>query len=383
MLQFLTSLVSGNNSDCIPDSAEIPNKTKVYSVDDSISGIGSFDYLFAGAMVKNRKNGKIIDFWANRSGHITGEGKIQARTSIDNGETWSAVSDIIDGTPTLNYFNISGEYDCLGRLHIFATNSNNGELHHYISGNDGQSFAPYRQIVSPDANLNGLIVANEMIEINGIYYISAYAITKFENNMGDSTESAIYCFKSSDKGVNWTPYVVRARGSEYVNESTIFHLGGADFGIISRVEATASFRLFLSSDYGETWAQSGADSKIGNTINATHPPKVRTMFMENTHKVLCLYYMNRGNKNFYVAYTTPQLLLSNGTLEGTFGQETKLLGTFTGGDDRTGYFGICHYSDNLEGKWSGAYEISIDEADRRQGTLPTDHYDTLKTSLGL
>jgi len=373
MIPFIQSL---SKTDFVPP---IPDKTIVYSIDETLTGVGSFDYLFGGFIAKNPVNGRMVDYWSVRESHISGNAKIQGRYSLDDGETWSSLTDVIDNTPTLSHFNLAGGYDKTGRLHIISADANGNGTYHYISNDDGANFTQYQTIASPDVALNYFIVFQDIIEVNGILYAPGYALT----DVGDFTESGVYCLKSTDNGETWNTFTIKAKSSEYVNESTIFHLGGSEFGCIARVEPVpGDYRFFRSSDNCETWSVSGADSDF-SIISATHPPRAYRIFFERTTPVIALYLFDRITDRFYVCYATQTDILSNGTLAGTFANEIKQLDVFVGGANRSGYIPVCHYDQNLEGKWSGAYEVSIDEANRYHGTLPTDHYDTLKTSLGI
>lgn len=356
------------------------SKTITYSVESTYNPDG--DYRFGFTMIKNPTNNLLIDIYRLATDHPGGttDGRIVYRKSTDFGQSWGTETLLFDISPTKSVGNFSAGCDSNGRIHLLVQYSNSNDFDYYYSDNDFSTLSSATAITHADVSL-GVYVSTlcEIIQVGSTLYAPVYAAT----DNGNITESANYVLKSIDFGSNWTWTVVRAKSTTWINESTMVHLGGNDFLYVSRVDNTIDFKMYYSSDGANTFSDKG-NTDFSGTLDATHPPLLKTFNVKN-QKVVALYFFARSSEKWYSIYAKASDIVSlqNWTAFNT--NTLTLLEDYSAGpySVRTGYPTIQHPYNDLRGVFTYAGEVSISEAAKVIGILPTNIYSTLESELGL
>jgi hypothetical protein len=372
-ISFFTSIGStGSVVDNFPKN--IP-----YSVESSYNP--DIRYRFGFTMTKNPTNSLIIDLYRLGNDHFaTDDGLIVFRKSTDNGQTWGVETTLLNSLPAKAASNFRAGYDSNGRLHILTMYTNSNDLDYFYSDDDGISLSSGTTIAQPDVNLTLYFPAvGEITFVNNILYAPIYGIA----NHGDFTESANYLMKSIDNGSNWTWTIVRDRDTAYINESSMVHLGGSNFLYVSRVEASAQFRFYYSSDNANTFSNNG-NTNFGGALNGTHPALLRSFKIKN-QQVVALYFFSRVDRLFYVIYAKGTDIVSSQDWSAFNLNTLTVLENYSTSPYalNTGYPTIQHPFNDLRGVFNYCGEISPSQGDRVAGILPTEGYNSLVSYLGL
>lgn len=355
------------------------NKNIPYSIESTYNPDGR--YRFGFTMTKNPTNNVILDLYRLGDDHFqTDDGVMVFRESTDFGQTWGAETILLDDLPTKAVSNFAAGYSSNGRLHILMEYTNSNDFDYYYSDDDGGTLSAAATIAQPDVNL-ALYVSTlcEMIQVENTLYFPVYGFTDHL----DTTESANYVLKSVNGGTDWTWTVVRARDSININESSMAHLGGVNFLYVSRVSTTTDFKMYFSTDGAATFTDK-SNTNFGGVLDATHPPLL-VSFEIKRQQIIALYFFARVADKFYVIYAKASDLISLQDWT-AFNTNTLLeLENYPApwNNDRTGYPTVQHPYNDLRGVFMYSGEVSISEAAKRIGILPTNHYDSLVTELGI
>lgn len=204
-------------------------------------------------------------------------------------------------------------YDPSGRLHfVYSTGTSLSaggvlKLYYMYSDDDGTTFSAATDITSavPSDGLTLFQPYGNMIYNDGALLMPYYKQT----DIGNITNSALYCLKSTDLGANWASKTVKASSGTYRNEMDIVALSSTDLYGLVRDEVTLEWHCYTSSDNGENWTDQGAVN-FGETITSANPLRVKS-FTHKGVKVIACYYTDRNNDVAKVIYATAAGLLSN------------------------------------------------------------------------
>lgn len=165
-------------------------------------------------------------------------------------------------------------------------------------------------------------VYGNMVHANGIWVKSFYKLT----DQGDTTNSAVYIWRSTDAFATRPVVTVKASSGTYINESSVAYLGGNSWILIARNEATGEWQQYYSSDNAATWSDQGGIT-FGETVVSANPMMLKTF----THNgVLCVvaYITNRNNDTAFAIYAKASSIISSG-LSG-WDLDTKIMWWKTG-----------------------------------------------------
>lgn len=274
---------------------------------------------------------------------------------------------------------------------------NNGVMHLFTDVNTSFTAGGYvaaRHIYSSDLSTwsndnitssfaaDGLLAARmygNMIHVGGVWMKPYYKFT----DEGNFTQSANYIFRSTD-GINWTSVAVRAPGATYINEATVFWLGGNNVGYLARNESTLEWSLSLSSDLGLTW-DAFTDAAFGETVTSANPPMVKS-FMHNGVLIISAYIENRANDKAFIVYGKASDIVASRAAG--FNLNTKICWWQTNSAPYHLHYGdIIHIDGTLKAVGAFAYDTFPPTGglvnEMRIYTLPTWHVSKIETELGI
>lgn len=328
----------------------------------------------------------VVGYFADGEDHYNGTDtgrKVSFRKSTNYGLSWGAKADLYDAPGSLLILGVGGGYANSGRLHVFTdqhgTSGSSVTTPHsviYIYSDDDGATTTTVDLTAV-INFDGLAtvrVHGNMIDNFGALMIPYYTQT----DEGVVTQSGNYLLRSTDGGLNWTSVTVRAKGTDYINESTIIALDNTRVMQLSRNEVTKEWTQYLSSDNGLTWSLVGQVT-FGESLTTAGPLKLVKFRIESTD-VIAAYYCNRDNSTVKVSYATAAALISSGT--SAWISSTTLINT----GRRPHYFDVIHPTGNMDAIMLSPYEknpLDLSNNDLITAVLPSTHYSTVKTALGL
>jgi hypothetical protein len=227
--------------------------------------------------------------------------KIVKRTSNDRGLTWSSESDVyVPSSPNAVQDPGTG-YDTNGRLHIMTetiTSTTAGTsvptVKYLYSDDNGDTWSTPTDLTSilPSDGLAAYRFYGKLVENEGRIMFPFYKFT----DEGTSTESANYMMYSEDYGATWDYKTIRAKGSTYINETSLFALDETHLIAVSRNEATLEWTFFSSDDNGDTWTNEGDVTFGVSMVTWGHPCRINKVVISG-EDFITFYFTNRLGTN--------------------------------------------------------------------------------------
>jgi hypothetical protein len=336
------------------------------------------DYHYTGNILQNPLNKKIIHFFNLSSDHFWEDPKkCSAKTSTDEGQTFSSTFDIYDPSGGFGVAESGGGYDSNGRLHMFFIVRDNidftvgtNELRYAYSDDDGATISTPTSLTLPSDSLYGGWPTGRMIENNGVLLKNFY-----RQNTGGAN-SANYLLRSTDGGANWTTITIRESGTAYYNEADIIALSNTHLLTMFRDEANNGWQQYRSTDNGQTWASDG-NIDFDETLGQKKPPSLRSFKIKN-QLIIAFYSRNTGTQKNFVVYGKASDLRSSGLSGWNISTKLELDVRPAGGG---GYNNEIHFDDSLRAMIYD-YRDRTTYTETHYATIQTTHYDTLVTQLG-
>lgn len=240
-------------------------------------------------------------------------GKISMIKSIDRGLTWSSKTTIYDPASTPAPMSVSAGYSANGRLHLFidvhtaVDNTSTDTAEYWYSDNDGTSWTSTDiTSIMPADSLATYRFTDRIIENDGVLMGGFYKFTA----EGDFTESAIYIFRSTDGGANWSSVTVKAKSTTYRNEISIVGLSSTRILAVVRDEVTHEWHQYLSAaDNGATTFTDVGAVTFGETLTRESPPSLRKFQISGSDVIACDYAL-RDRDQMKTIYGLPAGLIS-------------------------------------------------------------------------
>lgn len=317
--------------------------------------------------------------------------KVSIRRSTNYGLSWGARADVYDPPGNLFVQDMAGGFTPNGRHHIFAdVHTYNGTsvseaphlLTYLYSDDDGVTYSQVDLTsLLPSDGLATFRVIGNVIQSGDYLLVPFYKQT----NEGVTTESANYLFRilvNSDPTnlANWSVTTIRAKASNYVNEAAIVALNGTHVLAMIRDEATFEYEQHISSDNGVNWSKQGEQS-FGETFSSAAPCRLVLFQIAGTPVIAC-YYPDRANNLYKVIYGTVANIIAGGTSGFVVGSKATLANT-----NRMIHYGsVYHPNGNFNAILYSAYEktpLDLSNNDLITAVLPSTHYATVRTALGL
>lgn len=280
------------------------------------AGTAGLEYHLCGVIGQNPVDKQeVFSCYSEGGSHVyAANKKLVGRKSIYKAApgqfTFDAQADIYNPAGADAIQDCGGGYDSNGVFHIFVDVINSavaggciGARHIYSSDLSSWTNTDITASLAADGLLAWRMYGN-MIHVGGVWLKGYYKAT----DQGNITQSANYVLRSTD-GVNWTSVTVRAPAAAYINEPTVFWLGGNNIGYLARNEVTGEWSLSLSTDLGLTW-DAMTDVAFGETVVSANPPMVKT-FMHNGQLVVAAYITNRNNDTAFVIYGLPANIIAS------------------------------------------------------------------------
>jgi hypothetical protein len=369
----------------INPAIEIPfDDSIVLNLDETIDYNPDYDFL--GNYLQNPVNKKIINIFRHGTEHLPQVGDVlKGNTSTDIGKTRGSDFTIYNPSDS-GVYEGSGGYDSNGRLHFFVLVTDDyltprtgvNELRYFYSNDDGTTISTPTVISMPSDNLVGGLPTGKMIENNGVLLKNIYRYSGADSGGGATDETANYLLRSTDGGANWSVITIRAKSSTNLNESDIVALDNTNLVCLIRNQDIGGFNQFRSSDNGLTWSADG-NTTFGETLGPIRKPPSLRRFNINNIRIIAIYSFNDNTDKHYVVYAKASDIISSG-LSG-WNLNTKLI--LNTANTSLGYNNEVHINNSLQSIMVTYEDYSLDYTKAYYYTLPTTHYQSLITELGL
>lgn len=288
---------------------------KVYDVVSDVSG----EFFNVNLIQNPVSQSSIVQVFTKGELHTLDPTKrILLRRSTNKGMTFSEPVVVFDPPGALGVQAISTGYDNSGRLFVFSdvhtTDGVDGDPHFlycHFSDDDGQNWQSVDlSSLIPDDTLTTLRVYGNVIANGGRVMSPFYKMS----GEGDSSYSANYLLvltEGSDPSNldNWSVVTVRSVDEPFINEASIVALSATELLQVIRDDDTKGFKVFTSSDNGDTWSSIG-DTSFGDTMTIAAPVRLYKFNMAGNEVVAC-YYTDRAKGTLKVIYGTVSDLLND------------------------------------------------------------------------
>lgn len=350
------------------------------------------DYKLSGVMSQDPTNPqRVFAAYTKGTGHLFNTArKVVGRRSLNKaieGVSFGSITTIYDPTDPEAVCDLGGGFDQNGVMHLFTDLNTSfsaggyvGVRHLYSSDLTSWTNTDITASLPSDGLLAARMYGN-MIHVGGVWMKPFY---KFADE-GVVTSSANYIFRSTD-GINWTAVTVRASGATYINEATIFWLGGNNVGYLARNESTLEWSLSLSTDLGATW-DAFTDVTFGETVASSASPAMVKSFTHNGVLVIAAYIENRPNDKAFIVYgKASDIVASRGS---GFDLGTKICWWQADLAPYHLHYGdVAHLDGTLKAVGIFAYDIFPPSGpgtlnEMRIFTMPTWHVALIESELGI
>ncbi len=231
---------------------------------------------------------KLVCVYSRGSGHSIGEDAraVYARTSTDNGETWTTEAVVAD-TPKYGEVAIGKGLDSTGAMFLWVRRIGKEWNHDLYRTTDGVTF---ELVATPK-------LAVTPIQITDVFEVPTVGLMAlwFAGDYGDDGTSHSWGkLTSSDNGATWTQTTIESELTkpEWPTEPSAVYLGDGRILAVARTElggtsSTRSQFQMVSTDYGATWAR--GQTNIGD-VTASTP----SLILDGETGLLSNYYYERG-----------------------------------------------------------------------------------------
>lgn len=259
----------------------------------------------------------------------------------------------------------------------------------YRTSNDMETWSSETSITLPTTSpaLTSYVTHDiGVLADNGDMLIPWYAVS------GSSLYN-VYVMRVSSDGTVFSHKLIYTSGSTYKNEVSIARISSAGSSskwiAAVRVEGSANtggtyvHEFFKSTDDCETWSSLGTSSYGGRMYVYPHPPMIRT-FLLNGVLVMAFYFVDRGDRRWWVMYVTASDFDTNGVsaLNNTLYQlDIRLFGDNQGWE--SGYPLVIHPDNSLHAEGVYFQETSATVASTTFFKINAEHAGRVAAELGI
>jgi hypothetical protein len=231
---------------------------------------------------------KLVCVYSRGSGHTIGEDSraVYARTSTDNGKTWTAET-IVANTPGYGEVAIGKGLDAEGAMFLWVRRIGKDWNHDLYRTRDGVKF---ELVATPK-------LAPTPVQITDVFAVPTVGLMAlwFAGDYRDEGPSHSWGkLTSTDNGATWTQTTIESGLSkeQWPTEPSAVYLGDGRILAIARTEqggpstTRAQFQM-VSTDYGATWTRS--QTNIGDVMASTP-----SLIFDAETGLLSNYYYHRG-----------------------------------------------------------------------------------------
>ena len=231
---------------------------------------------------------KLVCVYSRGSGHTIAEDAraVYARTSVDNGKTWTEETVVAD-TPNDGEVAIGKGLDSSGAMLLWVRRIGSEWNHDLYRSTDGVTFS---HLATPK-------LAVMPVQITDIFEVPTVGLMAlwFAGNYGDHGPSHSWgTLTSSDDGATWTQTSIESELTkpQWPTEPSAVYLGEGRILAVARTEqggisTTRSQFQMVSTDFGATWTRT--QTNIGEVLASTP-----SLILDAETGLLSNYYYQRG-----------------------------------------------------------------------------------------
>ncbi|GHT28147.1 hypothetical protein FACS18942_08320 [Planctomycetales bacterium] len=247
---------------------------------------------------------KLVCVYGRGKGHTinTDDRIVYARTSTDNGKTWTAETIVAD-TPGYGEVAVGKGLDSNGAMLLWVRRIEKGwkEWNQDLyRTSDGVTF---ERVTTPKLAVRPVqitdIIAVPTVGLMALWFGGDYSDKNPSNSWGTLT--------SKDNGANWTQNVIESNlpKSQWPTEQSAVYLGNGKILAIARTEIGGNPQFQLtSSDYGATWKRE--QTNIGDVLSSTP-----SLILDAETGLLSNYYYQRGKGILWRRVVKPDSVFDN------------------------------------------------------------------------
>ncbi len=247
---------------------------------------------------------KLVCVYSRGTAHTINEDAraVYARTSTDNGKTWTAET-VVANTPGYGEVTVGKGLDSTGAMFLWVRRIGKDWNHDLYRTTDGVTFT---------------LVATPKLAVTPMQITDVFSVPKiglmalwFAGAYDDSPSHSWGTLVSSDDGATWTQTTIESNlpKSEWPTEPSAVYLGKGRILVIARIEgggastAQAQFQM-VSTDYGATWTHS--KTNIGDVSSSTP-----SLVLDAETGLLSNYYYQRGHGVLWRRVVDPDSVFDN------------------------------------------------------------------------
>lgn len=346
-------------------------------------------YPITNTLLRSTTNADVIcsvygDWTLGHSWRVTNA--ISMRRSTDGGRTWGSRT-VLYTDATYGVIESGGGVDPdNGTLHFFFTaHSGTGttidsgfRFYHITSTDDGVTWSSVE-------NLSSLVPSGIPFTYGGMIKNGAVLMKPYYtiDGPGDTNPNTLRLLRKDGAGA-WTDVQVQANTTNYRNESSIIALDATRVLYIARDDITFEYHQFLSSDNGLNWSDQGALT-LGYSFSFASPLRLKKIQISGVD-VIIAYVADRANRRCQAIYAKSSSLIASGVSGWDLTTKTTVRQWITSPAQQPEYGDYLH-----DGTMNGIIAFALDDGTGGSsitsvihiGSIPTWHYDAVKTALGL
>ena len=222
---------------------------------------------------------------------------VYARTSTDNGKTWTPETVVAD-TPHYGEVTVGKGLDANGAMFLWIRRIGKDWNHDLYRTTDGLTFT---LVATPKLSVTPM----QITDIFPVPKVGLMALW-FAGHYKDDTSHSWGKLTSTDNGATWTQTTIESGlpKKHWPTEPSAVYLGNGRILAIGRTEGGPSQFQLVSTDYGETWTR--ARTNIGD-VSASTP----SLILDAETGLLSNYYYQRGRGVLRRRVVDPESVFAN------------------------------------------------------------------------
>ena len=247
---------------------------------------------------------KLVCAYSRGSGHSIGEDAraVYARTSTDNGKTWTKETVVAD-TPGYGDVAVGKGLDSSGAMLLWVRRVGKGWHHDLYRTTDGVT---WKRVATPK-------LAVTPVQITDVFAVPKVGLMAlwFAGPYKDGPSHSWGTLTSNDNGATWqqTPIESKLTKAQWPTEPAAVYLGNGRILAIARTElgGTSSARSQFqmgSTDYGSTWTRK--QTNISDVLASTP-----SLIFDAKTGLLSNYYYHRGRGILRCRVVNPDAIFDN------------------------------------------------------------------------
>jgi hypothetical protein len=247
---------------------------------------------------------KLVCVYSRGSAHSIGDDAraVYARTSTDNGKTWTAET-VVANTPGYGEVAVGKGLDATGAMLLWVRRIGKEWNHDLYRTTDGVTFA---RVATPKLAVTPM----QVTDIFAVPTVGLMALW-FAGRYDDGPNNAWGTLTSRDNGATWTQTPIESglTKPQWPTEPSAVYLGNGRILAVARTEqgdasSTRSQFQMVSTDYGATWTRK--QTNIGD-VTASTP----SLILDGETGLLSNYYYQRGRGILRRRVVDPESVFGN------------------------------------------------------------------------